>query len=130
MPYEEEVIEGERYALIRGYGEVLVQQRIEVMQRLLKEPAFAPGMPVLVDVRDVEKTPGFDGIEQIARAQARMLAGHPVAYLTNPGTLYGMTRQVATLTEVAGGGQTQVFTDYDEAVSWIRAFSPNQRGPS
>ena len=130
MPYEERVIEGEGYALIRGYGEVLVQQRIEVMQRLLQEPAFAPGMPVLVDVREVEKALGFDGVEQIARAQAQMLAGHPVAYLTNPGTLYGVTRQVATLTEVAGGRQMQVFTDHGEAVSWIRALSPNQRGRS
>ena len=130
MPYEERVIEGEGYALIRCYGEVLVQQRIEVMQRLLQEPSFAEGMPVLVDVREVEKALGFDSVEQIARAQARMLTGHPVAYLTNPGTLYGVTRQAATLTEVAGGGQMEVFTDHNEAIAWIRAFSPNRRGPS
>ena len=130
MPYEEKVIEGEGYALILSYGEVSAQQRIEVMKRPLQEPAFAPGMSVLVDARQLESTPPFVEFEKIARAQARMLAGHPIAILSALNAKYGVARQAAMLTEAAGGGHVSVFTDHAEAIAWIRTLSPLGHGAS
>jgi hypothetical protein len=58
------------YALIRRYGQISVEQRIEVMQKLLQDPSFAPGMPVLIDARQLEILPDSSEVADIATAQA------------------------------------------------------------
>ena len=87
------------------------------------------GMRVLVDSRKVVPADSVEVVKHmaaVARTAAVKLDCGALALVVNSDVGYGMCRMYMALTE-ARHPNTQVFRDYDEAVSWLKS-QPDTRG--
>lgn len=90
-----------------------------------------PGMRVLVDSRKVVPADSCEVVKHlaaVARATAEDLGCGALALVVNSDVGYGMARMYMALTEERHPN-TQVFRDYDEAVSWLKSQPEALSGP-
>ena len=94
---------------------------IELLRSLAYDPAFRPGMPQLVDMRDVPEPLPVKDLERVAYAFEQLrarFAGSRAAVLVSTTAMFGVVRQFGTLVERAGLEVTP-FTDEHEALAWL-----------
>ena len=93
---------------------------VAALRDLACSPELAPGIPVLLDVRDVTLLPNPAEAEVLAGLLANqgVLGRHRVAVVVNAGTQYGVARMVCTLAELRGA-DGKVFTEQPQALSWL-----------
>lgn len=92
---------------------------------------IVPGMRVLVDSRKVVPADSIEVVRHLAavsRTTAADLECGALALVVSLDVGYGMARMYMALTE-AGHPNTQVFRDYDEAVSWLKSQPEAPVGP-
>jgi hypothetical protein len=120
MPFELRVTPGEFLARVRGWGREDFASTTEAIQRLGEDPQLRPGMPVLMDVRELEYLATPPEVATFAaRASAPgLFAGHRVALIVRRGAQFGVARSFAEKSERAGA-QTEVFAEPDLAVAWL-----------
>lgn len=93
---------------------------VAALNELAGGPALMPGIPVLLDARDVTLLPNAAEAEVLAGllANQRVLGRHRVAVVVRAGTQYGVARMVCTLAELRGA-DAKVFTEEPQALSWL-----------
>lgn len=96
----------------------------EEQARRLREvdPKVVPGIPVLVDCREVEPADSVAVTQYLADSVtglAAYLQCGPVAIVVSTDVEYGMARMYQMLTELEHP-DTTVFRDYDEALASLR----------
>jgi len=124
MPFELHVSPEEFLARVRGWGQDDFASASEAIQRLGEDPRLLPGMPVLMDVRDLEylATPP-EVAAFVSRASfPGLFADHRVALVVRRGAQFGVAKSFADKSERAGA-QTEVFAEPELALRWLRGQS-------
>ena len=93
---------------------------VAALRDLACSPELAPGIPVLLDARDLRLLPNAAEAEVLAGLLANqgVLGRHRVAVVVNAGTQYGVARMVCTVAELRGA-DAKVFMEEPAALSWL-----------
>lgn len=93
---------------------------VAALSDLACSPELAPGIPVLLDARDLTLLPNPAEADVLAGllANQRVLGRHRVALVVRAGTQYGVARMVCTVAELRGA-DAKVFTEEPQALSWL-----------
>jgi hypothetical protein len=95
-----------------------------VMDELLVDRHFRPGMPAISDRRQLQEAPVTSTLQEMARyvgARRDAFGAARWAVVTATPAEYGMVRMAAVLFEGAGSQiELRAFTDADEAVAWAQ----------
>ena len=99
-------------ARVRGWGTDDFASTSEALQRLGEDPRLLPGMPVLMDVRELEylATPPEVATFAARASMPGLFAGHRVAIVVRRGTQFGVAKAFAEKSE-REGAQTEVFAE-------------------
>jgi hypothetical protein len=119
MPFELRVTPGEFLARVRGWGSDDFASTTEAIRRIGEDPRLLPGMPVLMDVRELDYLATPPEVTKFA-AGPQFLAGHRVALLVRRGTQFGVAK---SFVEKSGGAdeRIEVFAEPELAAAWIKA---------
>ncbi|HEY4229561.1 MAG TPA: hypothetical protein VGO79_05285 [Thermoanaerobaculia bacterium] len=119
MPFELRVTPGEFLARVRGWGSDDFASTTEAIRRIGEDPRLLPGMPVLMDVRELDYLATPPEVTRFA-AGPQFLAGHRVALLVRRGTQFGVAK---SFVEKSGGAdeRIEVFAEPELAAAWIKA---------
>jgi hypothetical protein len=110
----------------RGFGEVTLDEVLEHFDELSADPAFEPGLDVLLDVVDCKTLPGPDEVRSAAMrvtADLSTFRFSRLAILVASEALFGMMRMFHTFSESAFS-EAQMFRDRDEALQWLARTDP------
>ena len=116
---------GEFLARVRGWGIDDFASTTAALKRLGEDPGLLPGMPVLMDIRELEylATPPEVAAFASNTPAPGLFAGRRVALLVRRGAQFGVAKSFADKSEQAGA-QTEVFTEPDLALAWLRTDAP------
>ena len=122
MPFELRVTPGEFLARVRGWGRDDFASTTEALRRIGEDPRLAPGMPVLMDVRELDylATPPEVAAFASDSASQGLFAGHRVALLVRRGTQFGVAKSFAEKSGLAGT-RTEVFAEPELALAWLQS---------
>ena len=119
MPFELRVEPGESLARVRAWGREDFASTTAALQKLGGDPRLRAGMPVLMDVRELEYLATPPEVATFAaRAGAGLFAGHAIAILVRRGAQFGIAKSFVEKSERAGA-RTEVFAEPDLAISWL-----------
>ena len=118
MPFELRVTPGESLARVRGWGRDDFASTTEAIQRLGEDPRLSPGMPVLMDVRELDYLATPPEVTQFASGP-RFLAGHRIALLVRRGAQLGIAKSFVEKSEDASE-RIEVFAEEALALEWLR----------
>lgn len=121
MPFELRVVPGEFLARIRGFGMDAFASTREAMKRISEDPRLAPGMPVLMDVRELDYLATPPEVASFAAPESMpgIFSGRRVAIVARRGTQFGVARTFAAKVEHSGS-ETEVFAEPELALAWLK----------
>jgi len=114
------VVPGEFLARIRGWGKDDFASTLAAMRALGEDPRLLPGMPVLMDIRELEYLATPPEVSSFAAPESvpAFFSGHRVAIVTRRGAQFGISRTFAAKAENAGS-EVEVFAEPDLALAWL-----------
>ena len=120
MPFELRVPPGEFLARVRGWGRDDFASTAEALRGIGQDPRLAPGMPVLMDVRDLEYIATPPEVSAFASPELlqTLFAGRRVAIVTRRGAQFGVARTFAAKAEMSGS-EVEIFAEPDLALTWL-----------
>jgi hypothetical protein len=122
MAYEYTIERQPRLVYLRRIGEADVADWRETMLRLIDDPAFASGTPILFDLTASDSNPP-PGQSEVLAAMWRDLVGNScVAMVASKPE----TRAVAKRLEIITGGHVRAFDNLDEARAWLTGSRSRQ----
>ncbi|MFY9550450.1 MAG: hypothetical protein WAU32_04810 [Thermoanaerobaculia bacterium] len=121
MPFELHVLPGENLARVRGFGKDDFASTMAAMRAIGEDPRLAPGMPVLMDVRELDYLATPPEVSSFASpgSMPAFFAGHRIAIVSRRGAQFGVARTFAAKAE-ASGSETEVFAEPELALAWLR----------
>ena len=115
MPFDHEIAGDPPVVIIRGVGTVDLEMWQTAMQRVVADPLFSEGTPILVDVTEVGNLPQ-PGEAAIAAIRWRALAPRSRgAIVATHEAEYAAAREVEHIT----GGRIRAFLDVAAAMAWL-----------
>ncbi len=120
MPFELRVNPGDFLARVRGWGREDFASTAEAIRTLGSDPRLAPGIPVMMDVRDLEYIATPPEVSSFASPEslAALFAGRRVAIVTRRGAQFGVARTFAAKAETSGS-EVEIFVEPDLAEAWL-----------
>lgn len=120
MPFELRVVPGEFLARVRGWDRDDFASTAEAFRTIGKDPRLSPGMPVLMDVRDLEYIATPPEVASFASPDLlqALFAGRRVAIVTRRGAQFGVARTFAAKAE-ASGSEVEIFAEPELALAWL-----------
>lgn len=120
MPFELQIAPGSRLARVRGYGPDGFAATRDALRAIGEDPRLPAGVPVLMDVRELEYQATPPEVSQFAAPDqiSALFAGRRVALLVRHGMQFGVSRVFAAKAEQAGS-VTEVFVEEREALAWL-----------
>ena len=126
MPFEIRFDENDGVLSVRAYGTGSVHEGHEALHQVEQHPRLKPGMPILIDVRDLSYVASRDDVQRFARTYATRFPDHTVAFVTKPGVMFGVARAIEELAEL-DGATVMTFQNRHDAVDWLRHTLPRSR---
>jgi hypothetical protein len=115
VPFDYEIVGNPPLAILRGVGPVQLEMWEATMQRLVADPRFTEGLPILVDVTEVGNLP-LPGEAAIAAIRWRAMAPKSRGAILATGEVeYAVASQVEQITS----GRIRAFTDRAAAMAWL-----------
>jgi len=102
-------------------GAVSTTEALAHQDAALAHPDSFPGMRVLLDLRELESTPGTGSMRAYARRFEKTLSKNlpsMIAVVVGSEAMYGMNRMLAVLAEHLTV-RIEPFRSYDEALAWL-----------
>ena len=122
MAYEYTIERQPRLVYLRRTGEADVAGWRETMLRLIQDPAFASGTPILFDLTASDSNPPPGQSEVIAEMWRDLVGNSCVAMVASkPGTRARVKRL-----EIITDGQVRAFDNLDEARAWLTSSRSRQ----
>lgn len=120
MPFELEMTPDGSLARVRGFGREEFSSTLEALRRIGDDPRLLPGVPVLMDIRELDYLATPPEVKEFASPDSipAFYSGHSVAILARPGTQYGITRAFTVRAESVGS-RMKVFVEEREALAWL-----------
>jgi hypothetical protein len=124
VPFELVVRPGEKLARIRGFGPDDFASTNTAMRSLAGDSRLTRGMPVLMDVRELDYLATPPEVSAFASPDSlpEVFHGRRVALLCRRGAQFGVARTFAAKAE-AIGAQVEVFAEENLAHAWLKARS-------
>lgn len=120
MPYDLKVDPRARIAYLHGRGDSNAQEGQAILVELAVHPEFEPGFGLLCDLREMTYQPTAD--ELIASVEVmvafKSLIQSRVAFVASPSL--ELPLEISAALYGAQGFDAQNFSDFDEAVKWIK----------
>ena len=129
MPHDYTIDEAENILYLTSTGTAELDGINALMERIAADPRVGRATRVLVDARELELDLPTAQLEKIAEWHASELgAARTSAVIIQPGLGYGLARMLSAMSE-RRGARLAVFTDYDDALAWLRsqAHDPDSR---
>jgi len=122
VPFELQVRPGDKLARIRGFGNDDFASTMAAMRSIAEDARLAPGMPILMDVRELDYLATPPEVSSFASPDSMpaLFGGRRLAILCRRGAQFGVARTFAAKVEAAGV-HTEVFTEPDLALQWLKA---------
>lgn len=120
MPFELDISPDGSLARVRGFGQDAFSSTLEALRRIGDDPRILAGMPVLMDVRELDYLATPPEVKEFASPDSipSFFSGHSVALLVRPGTQFGVTRAFASRAESVGS-RMKVFVEERTALEWL-----------
>jgi hypothetical protein len=120
VPFELQVRPGETLARIRGFGPDDFASTNTAIRSISEDSRLKPGMPVLMDIRDLEYLATPPEVSAFASRDflAPIFVGRRVALVCRRGAQFGVARAFAAKAEPLGA-QVEVFAEPDLAMAWL-----------
>jgi hypothetical protein len=120
--------EKERTILAQGWGVLTFSDLLSARVRLAADPVFDSRLPVLADLRDVERFE-LDSIEMQSFAELRsMQHTSRWALVVADNAAFGFARMFQVYREMAGESVVRIFNDREKATAWIAEGSAPPTG--
>ncbi len=121
MPFELRVVPGEFLARVRSWGKEGFTSTLEGMRAVAEDPRLEPGMPVLLDARELDYLATPPEVSGFAAPNAipAHFEHHRLALLVRRGAQFGVARAFAVKAGSAGA-EVEVFTEEKLALAWLR----------
>jgi len=105
---------------VRAYGDVTLEECLDVQHRVLADPRMRPGLHWLADCCGATGLPSTSDLRTIAQEfEPLVKAGvGPVALVTGSAFVYGVARMFSVFAETVGL-RVAVFPDLAEAREWL-----------
>jgi len=111
------------FVRIEASGQLTLQDLLDMVDPMLRDPRFEPGMPQLVDLGAVEHTDlradEMRTLVETYEKQTERVGASRVAVFAPRPLLFGVSRMYESLAERLPG-ERRVFDDLDEAQAWLR----------
>lgn len=120
MPFELRVHPGEFLARVRGWDRDDFASTAEALRTIGQDPRLSPGMPVLMDVRDLEYIATPPEVASFASPDILqgLFSGRRVAIVTRRGAQFGVARTFAAKAETSGS-EVEIFAEPELALAWL-----------
>jgi hypothetical protein len=120
VPFELLLRPGENLARIRGFGPDEFASTNAALRSIAEDPRLKPGMPVLIDVRELDYLATPPEVSAFASPDSfpPVFIGRRVALLCRRGAQFGVARTFSAKAEPVGA-QVEVFTEPDLALAWL-----------
>ena len=120
MPFELRVNPGDFLARVRGWGRDDFASTAEAMRTIGRDPRLPPGLPILMDVRDLEYIATPPEVASFASPESlqALFTGRRVAIVTRRGAQFGVARTFAAKAETSGS-EVEIFAEPDLAEAWL-----------
>ena len=125
MPIEHVVDPETGIMHVRRWGKIKTCDEDRALRKRREDPLVVPGIPVIVDCREVDPPDTTHLTNHIAdriSALAEKLNCGPVAIVVSSEVQYGMARMFMGLTALTHP-DTEVFRNYEEALDWLHRQS-------
>jgi hypothetical protein len=121
VPFELRVVPEEFLARIRGFGMEAFASTQAAMKRISEDPRLAPGMPVLMDVRELDylATPPEVAWFAAPGSMPGVFSGRRVAIVARRGTQFGVAHTFAAKA-APSGSEIEVFAEPELALAWLK----------
>ncbi len=113
------------FAIVTTRGEFALHDHVRMIEDIVSQPFWRPGMAVLFDHRALDF--GASGLATMRQASenhvandARIGRGRAAVLMKTPAD-YGRGRQFEMLTDGRVGATVQIFLDETEALRWLLA---------
>jgi hypothetical protein len=126
MPMSHDVDSERGLVTVRVEGDPSHEELIACFAAYTGDPAFRPGMAILVDDRGRTRSASVAEVQRLAhqtKAEGQAVQGSRCALLVDRAAQYGMSRMYEILTE-GGPMETRVFRDEDAALEWLLERPP------
>lgn len=121
MPIEHHFDQCNRILVVRRWGHITTHDEERACAEREADPQISPGIPVLVDCREVEPPDSTETVRYVAdcvmRLASRSACG-PVAIVVSTDVEYGMARMYMAYTDNVHPN-TQVFRSIESARKWL-----------
>ena len=115
MPYDYTINSKPPLVWLRRIGEADVADWRETMLRLIGDPAFVDGTPILFDVRLSDSNPPPGQGRLLAAMWRDLVPNSRVAVVAGTSLTLGVAKRLETNTE----GHVRAFDNLDEARDWL-----------
>jgi hypothetical protein len=120
MPHEYTIDEAENILYLKSTGTAELDDIGDLMRRIAADPKVSRNTRVLVDALELDLDLPTPDLERIAEWHASELgSSRTSAVVIRPGLGYGLVRMLSALAE-SRGARLAVFTDYEDALTWLR----------
>lgn len=115
MPYDYTISSKPSLVWLRRIGEADVADWRETMLRLIGDPAFVEGTPILFDVRQSDSNPPPGQGRLLAAMWRDLVPNSRVAVVAGTSLTLSVAKRLETNTE----GHVRAFDNLDEARDWL-----------
>ena len=111
---------GDFLARVRGWGPEDFASTATAMRALGQDARLTPGMPVLLDARELDYLATPPEVASFAAPESlqSFFAGRRVAIVTRRGAQFGVARTFAAKAETSGS-EVEIFVEPDLALAWL-----------
>lgn len=105
---------------VRGWGREDFASAMDAMRSIAADPRLASGMPVLMDIRELDYLATPPEVASFAAVETRspLYAGRRVALVARRGAQFGIAKAFAHKA-TASGARVKVFAEPQLALAWL-----------
>lgn len=121
MPIEHRIDRETGIMFVRRWGHIDTHDEEDALRAKKRDPLFVPGIPVLVDCREVDPPDSKEVVQYLADNIIKIgieLDCGPIAIIVSSDVEFGMARMYMGLTYL-DHPNTMVFRHYEDGLDWL-----------
>jgi hypothetical protein len=127
MAYEWSVDKEIDIVRISATGESSIEESVDALRRLARDPVVGPDTCILLDAREHEYAPSFKDGRRIVKLLRELDLRNPIGLVVSNKLHFGVGRQLSILGSLINL-QIEVFTDPESAQGWLRSTRADRAG--
>jgi hypothetical protein len=122
MPYEVDIVAGQRLVRVRMWGAITRAEIMAITEEIAADPRMAPGYSELIDLTAITSSTSVTEADIRTIAMSNLDPATRRAFVTVDALTFGLARMFETLREIHQTGErVAVFKTVDAAEAWLVA---------